>query len=452
MTKNFLIPNGDNSSFKIYKVSGSDQEFFLGEVEENYDFSDLENLFLPLETKDIFFRNHRFPFANKKRIEKIINFELEPYLPFQKESYSFFFNETDDLKSKNQTRALCFGTLDSKLDNIEKLVGENHDKISGIVPYINTQVKALVKLNYFKKDAILISKDFKGFLSLYAISSNNIIGVKKVGEHYDINKIVSSIKILNNYVKLAIDNNFSPESIDIIDTFDLKENVYLPLRDKTPDNLKLIDNKSLEELINIKSQEDTGLVLYGFGLYIKDIEIFRKKNPGLNKFVEAYKKEIIVFSAFFAVTFILLCFQIFSSFSMLKQQELESRQYFISQLRKNFPGIKRITPSSVDQAKIIVKKAKEKNNSSKSSGINHKKLDILRAFMDSVPRESVELEKITIMPVATGITGIADGYDVIDRVKKDLMKNKIIKNADIAMANTDKSGKIRFRLEIELNE
>jgi hypothetical protein len=179
--------------------------------------------------------------------------------------------------------------------------------------------------------------------------------------------------------------------------------------------------------------------------------VFRKKSPGFNKFFQQYKKEIIVSGFVLFFTLGLLGLSAYFKFSELEKEYQNAFINLKTSVNENFPGIKKITPSVIDQAKIEIINARESVKDGKnSSGI--KKIVLLNSIISQIPKKLVELKNITILPFSISLTGTASGYDVIDLVKNNLSGETIIKNVEIGMANTDNSGKVKFRLEIKVNE
>ncbi|MGE4519092.1 MAG: hypothetical protein AB7E04_06240 [Desulfobacteraceae bacterium] len=455
MTKFFAIPETDNdSSLNLFSVKKTGKKVF---IENLSDASERESKAIPaffcFDSENLFFKNHDFPFTNKKRIEKIIDFELEPYFPVKNDPLEFEFLILHEKTDKAASKAFCLGLAESYMDENEVFLYEKNIEVSGFIPFSCHCANAFLNLGVYKDDCFVIVPGKAGNGVVFALSEKNILSAKKVSDISDEHKVSSAVSILGNFVSLSVKDTFSPLKIFVLDESGLKEKAVSKFSAEFGDTLSFFERNDLEEFLDFSADEKTGLltVLCGYEILNENSLVFREKRPGLNKFFEQYKKEIIISGTLLIFSLSLLGMSTYFKFMEL---EKEYRNAFIqleAAVKDNFPGIKKITPSVVDQAKIEIINARENfREGSNSSGI--KKIVLLNSIISQIPSDFVELDNITILPVSTSLTGTASGYDVIDSVKNNLSDQSIISSVEIGMANTDSSGKVRFRLEIRVNE
>lgn len=455
MTKFFAIPETDNdSSLNLFSVKKTGKKVF---IENLSDASERESKAIPaffcFDSENLFFKNHDFPFTNKKRIEKIIDFELEPYFPVKNDPLEFEFLILHEKTDKAASKAFCLGLAESYMDENEVFLYEKNIEVSGFIPFSCHCANAFLNLGVYKDDCFVIVPGKAGNGVVFALSEKNILSAKKVSDISDEHKVSSAISILGNFVSLSVKDTFSPLKIFVLDESGLKEKAVSKFNAEFGDTLSFFERNDLEEFLDFSADEKTGLltVLCGYEILNENSLVFREKRPGLNKFFEQYKKEIIISGTLLIFSLSLLGMSTYFKFMELEKEYRNAFTQLEAAVKDNFPGIKKITPSVVDQAKIEIINARENfREGSNSSGI--KKIVLLNSIISQIPSDFVELDNITILPVSTSLTGTASGYDVIDSVKNNLSDQSIISSVEIGMANTDSSGKVRFRLEIRVNE
>jgi hypothetical protein len=455
MTKFFAIPETDNdSSLNLFSVKKTGKKVF---IENLSDASESESKAIPaffcFDSENLFFKNHDFPFTNKKRIEKIIDFELEPYFPVKNDPLEFEFLILHEKTDKAASKAFCLGLAESYMDENEVFLYEKNIEVSGFIPFSCHCANAFLNLGVYKDDCFVIVPGKAGNGVVFALSEKNILSAKKVSDISDEHKVSSAISILGNFVSLSVKDTFSPLKIFVLDESGLKEKAVSKFNAEFGDTLSFFERNDLEEFLDFSADEKTGLltVLCGYEILNENSLVFREKRPGLNKFFEQYKKEIIISGTLLIFSLSLLGMSTYFKFMELEKEYRNAFTQLEAAVKDNFPGIKKITPSVVDQAKIEIINARENfREGSNSSGI--KKIVLLNSIISQIPSDFVELDNITILPVSTSLTGTASGYDVIDSVKNNLSDQSIISSVEIGMANTDSSGKVRFRLEIRVNE
>jgi hypothetical protein len=455
MTKFFAIPETDNdSSLNLFSVKKIGKKVF---IENLSDASESESKAIPaffcFDSENLFFKNHDFPFTNKKRIEKIIDFELEPYFPVKNDPLEFEFLILHEKTDKAASKAFCLGLAESYMDENEVFLYEKNIEVSGFIPFSCHCANAFLNLGVYKDDCFVIVPGKAGNGVVFALSEKNILSAKKVSDISDEHKVSSAVSILGNFVSLSVKDTFSPLKIFVLDESGLKEKAVSKFSAEFGDTLSFFERNDLEEFLDFSADEKTGLltVLCGYEILNENSLVFREKRPGLNKFFEQYKKEIIISGTLLIFSLSLLGMSTYFKFMELEKEYRNAFTQLEAAVKDNFPGIKKITPSVVDQAKIEIINARENfREGSNSSGI--KKIVLLNSIISQIPSDFVELDNITILPVSTSLTGTASGYDVIDSVKNNLSDQSIISSVEIGMANTDSSGKVRFRLEIRVNE
>jgi hypothetical protein len=455
MTKFFAIPETDNdSSLNLFSVKKTGKKVF---IENLSDASERESKAIPaffcFDSENLFFKNHDFPFTNKKRIEKIIDFELEPYFPVKNDPLEFEFLILHEKTDKAASKAFCLGLAESYMDENEVFLSDKNIEVSGFIPFSCHCANAFLNLGVYKDDCFVIVPGKAGNGVVFALSEKNILSAKKVSDISDEHKVSSAVSILGNFVSLSVKDTFSPLKIFVLDESGLKEKAVSKFNAEFGDTLSFFERNDLEEFLDFSADEKTGLltVLCGYEILNENSLVFREKRPGLNKFFEQYKKEIIISGTLLIFSLSLLGMSTYFKFMELEKEYRNAFTQLEAAVKDNFPGIKKITPSVVDQAKIEIINARENfREGSNSSGI--KKIVLLNSIISQIPSDFVELDNITILPVSTSLTGTASGYDVIDSVKNNLSDQSIISSVEIGMANTDSSGKVRFRLEIRVNE
>ncbi len=445
----------ENNKFLIYKTGFLNGVFYT----ESFTKSDFEKIHGKINAYHLIdscsFRNHDFPFKSRKKIEKVIDFELEPFFPEKNEKRSFVFTQIKNQSGMNSSKALCIGIKDSLLDLNSKNLSENKIEPLGFVPFVFYQAASLARLSYIKEDSIILCRENSDYLTIFSMSPSNILSSRRINFNKtdDIKKIYSALRLLFNYTALSVKTDFNPKKIIVIDSFDSREIIFDKIKDNSLFESELFDLESFKKLVKIKDCDlDISILLFAYELSFSESCIFRKKSLGLKKFGNAYKSNIIISSLIFLTAFFMLTFFTYNEFKSLEKEKNRTRKYLFSVLNENFPGIRKITGSVIDQAKIEILTAQKNNKNTDNKYSKFKKIDVLNTIMSKIPEDRVELDSISIFPLSSSLSGTADGYDVIDSVKNRLSENKMINSVEISMATTDNSGKIRFRLEIKLDE
>jgi hypothetical protein len=452
MTKFFVIPGTQNNSIlNFFSVRQSGKRLVVDNLSDysNTQINSKLSAFFCVDFENFFLKNHDFPFANKKRIEKIIDFELEPYFPLKNDFLEFGFSILNEKKDKKNSKAFCLGLSKSYMDENEVFLNEKNIEVSGFIPFSHFCANAFLTLGVFDFDLFLIvpGQDKNGVI--FALSGKKILSAKKVSDITKPEQVLSDVNILKNFISISVEESFSPLKIVFLEDYSTDSN----LRANFGDKVSFFSRKDLEKYLEFSADEKTGLltILCAYEILNENLLVFRKKSPGFNKFFQQYKKEIIVSGFVLFFTLGLLGLSAYFKFSELEKEYQNAFINLKTSVNENFPGIKKITPSVIDQAKIEIINARESVKDGKnSSGI--KKIVLLNSIISQIPKKLVELKNITILPFSISLTGTASGYDVIDLVKNNLSGETIIKNVEIGMANTDSSGKVKFRLEIKVNE
>ncbi|MGM0418305.1 MAG: hypothetical protein ACQEQS_06255 [Thermodesulfobacteriota bacterium] len=456
MTKYFISPFTDDNNENIYiKTAFTGNNLYAQIVPDSSDeFDEIRKAgaYFCLDCDNIFFRNHQFPFKSRKQIEKVIDFELEPFFPSKDDSYEFVFNQTESGSDKNTSQALCLSTLKSFLDAKENQFREKNIQIKGFAPFSYFQASALLRLGYIKDDAVIIVRENDLSAAVFAVSEKKVLSVKKVSDCRSWENIASAVKILINFTSLSVKNDFHAGSVEVIDESELSEEHINLLKKEFVIPVNLFDKTQLAKFINIDSDLSVSYLLFCRELASDSSIVFRKKKPGLKKFLDLYKKEVLVSSVFALTAIVMLSFQVYNTFSELKSQSVYAENILRQSLEENFPGIKTINASVVDQAKVKVIQAEKNQDKAQNRFSSIKKTELLSQIISGIPQSEAELENITILPEMTSVSGIVSGYDVIDKTKNDLEENSLIDSVSISRASTDNSGEIRFRLELKLNE
>jgi hypothetical protein len=454
MTKIFALNKTENE-IEFFSAGFSGKKFFINTMPEDFSGNDSNKIssFFCFDSKNLFLKNHDFPFNGKKRIEKIIDFELEPYFPLKNELLEFDFSVLTENKTKNFSKAICIGLSKLYMDESEKFFLAKNIEISGFVPFSYYCANALLDLDIIESDSIIIVPEKDERAVFFAVTKNEILSGRKNLDTSDEENIISSINLLMNFTSLSVKESFNPQKIIVLNGFSARDKIFKTIEKNFSNKAFIFDKSDLLKKLDFFSDEKTDIlhVLCGYEILKDKSLVLRRKKPGVNKFFQQYKKEILVSGFFLFLSLVLTGFNGYLKFFELENDYKSAYLNLETAVRQNFPEIKKITPSVVDQAKIEIIKARESQNENDNVS-NIKKIVLLQSILNQIPSDSVELENLTILPFSVSISGIASGYDVIDSMKKDLTSDKYIKSAEIVMANTDSSGKIRFRLEIKINE
>lgn len=454
MTKIFALNKTENK-IEFFSAGFSGKKFFIKKMPEGFcgNAPNKISSFFCFDSKNLFLKNHDFPFSGKKRIEKIIDFELEPYFPLKNDQLEFDFSVLNESSTKNSSRAFCIGLSKLFMDESKDIFLEKNIEISGFVPFSYYCANALLNLHIIESDSIIIVPEADERAVFFAVTENEILSGRKNPDISDEESIISSINLLINFTSLSVKKSFNPKKIVILNGFSAKEKIFNTIDKNFKDKAFILDKSDLLKKLDFESDEKTELlhVLCGYEILNDKSPVLRRKKPGINKFFQEYRKEAVISGFFLFLSLVLTGMSSYLKFSELEKDYKTAYSNLETAVRQNFPGIKKITPSVIDQAKIEIIEARESQNENDNVS-NIKKIVLLQSILNQIPSDTVDLENLTILPFSVSISGSAAGYDVIDSMKKDLGADKYIKSAEIVMANTDSSGKIRFRLEIKVNE
>ena len=115
-----------------------------------------------------------------------------------------------------------------------------------------------------------------------------------------------------------------------------------------------------------------------------------------------------------------------------------------------FPGARRVG-DALDQMKSEMKKAQGGSIDPGQTVPDVRTIDILYQLSQLIPKEiDVVFSRMVLGNDGLTLSGETGAFNFVDEIKGRLERSKFFKQVVIASANTEKSGKIHFKLKIEL--
>ena len=406
-----------------------------------------------------FFRTLELPFKNPKKIKQIIPFEMENHLALEANNFDFDFC----LMNKNNNTD---GTNMVSIASIERDILEKYKacfSASGISPDVITlgsgYSMALVFAGLTDQSAIFIYAE-PLFASIYIIGSGQIIFCRSFA--LDSEEPESNVEKNLIYTYLSFNEHFKSQlllnRIAISGTAPFLDNLAQNLETRFQEKVQVFN---IFEALDIRFDKDNfssqHYDMSQNAIALAEIEIkemdrynFSSKVSGLADFYQEHKSGFISSIVLAIIFLIIYSVQPLINVNLMANHIEELDKKIIRVFQSDFPQITNIV-DPVHQMQVKLEELKN-NRPVDISGQSSLNIDILSEISKMLPSgvdiiitRFVRTENILL------VSGSADQFNTIDKMKNSFEKIVFFKNVDINSASMDKIEKrVKFNLQIVL--
>ncbi|UCD88688.1 MAG: pilus assembly protein PilM [Desulfobacterales bacterium] len=411
----------------------------------------------------ISYRNLKLPFKGKKKISKILPYELEPTLPLPVDDLIIDFHVIKRAEHTDHTDIIAAAVdkseLQSYLDNLstfhidpEIVTVQSYPAALCIANLIDGSKKWLfIDLDNTRATMFVGTSGNIRLMRSFAISSNDI---PSSAERFCTN-VYQTLSAFGD--ELGFD--FQPDEILIsgsgLDVPDFENHLATSL--EVP--IKRINLVRDTDVIKQHPLEQSWIPHKNdgaFALALMEIQgnyglNFRKGPFAPKKFWQEHKKSLIK-TGILAAVVIALAFTnlVLDSYLMNKKFNRLNRQ-IEDTFTSIFPDVKKIV-DPLQQMKIKMQAARRNALLPGATDRSIRTIDILRDISRLTPKEvDVNLTRLVVSMDSVVISGNTDTYKSVDGIKSSLEQADFFKKIVISSANIDKSdNRVRFKLKIDL--
>lgn len=411
----------------------------------------------------ISYRNVRVPFKGRKKIKKILPFELEPTYPFPVDDLIIDFQPVKLPNNTNHTDLIAAAVEKSKLQSyLEALATVGIDPQLVTVGGYSTALCLAGRSDIHENRLFVDIDNNKG--SVFAIWSGEICLIRSFPIRSDhrsskIKSLCTNIQRTISAFEEMIDLDFQPDGIVVTGSGldesgfdqDMAQMLELPvkrmdlvrdtdmIKQHTP--LQLWDSHRMDNALSLAWMEVKGVN----GLN------FRKGPFAAKKFWKEHKKKLIKTGVLTALVLGLAFFNVVleSYFLGKKLAGLDNQTTKI--FTSTFPEVKTIV-DPFQQMLIKIQEAKKTALFPGETGKQMYSIDILNTISRLIPKEiDVTFTRLVIGLEDVMISGDTDTFNSVDSIKSGLEQADLFTKIDISSANLDKTdNRVRFKLKLSL--
>jgi general secretion pathway protein L len=411
---------------------------------------------------EISYRNIQVPFKGRKKIKKVLPYELEPTVPFPIDDLiiDFYTLQLDDVANRHYLVAAAVEK--SRLQAyLETLALYNIDPEIVTVGGFPAAQCAANLTNY--KNWLFVDIDTNKS-TLFAILSGGICLIRSFpicsdARSFEMESLCTNIRHTLCALEEIIGLDFNPEGAVITGCGlnnsgfdqDMEQSLGFPV--KRTDFVRdtgIIKTHADSQLWNPQQMDNS------FSLALMEIEginglNFRKGPFAAKKFWEEHKKNLIKTGILVGVVLALAFFNaLLDSYFMGKKLEGLNNQ-ITSVFTSTFPEVKKIV-DPFQQMQIKIQEARKNALLPGITDKNIRAIDILNDISKLISKNiDVKFTRLVIGAESTVISGDTDTFNSVDGIKNGLEKSKLFKKIVISSANINKSdNRVRFKLKITL--
>lgn len=412
---------------------------------------------------EISYRNIQVPFKGRKKIKKILNYELEPTLPFPIDDLvvDFVSIELDDNINDNYLVAAAVekSKLKAYLDTLTQLNLSPKTVTVGGYP---TALCLADRLDN-RKNWIFIDID-NGKVAIFMISSGGICLIRSFPIHSDVRS--QKIKFLCNTIRqtcFALEKllgfDFQTEGLKIsgcgLDDLgfeqDMAQDLGLPV-----ERTDLLRNMDLMKHQPVPESWVPFLMDNALSLALMEVNgvnglNFRTGPFAAKKIWEENKKGLMQSAVLCVLVFVLAFSNVFLDSYFMGKRLAHLDNQITEIFTSTFPDVKRIV-DPVQQMRIKLKEVRKKMLLPGETGKHIRVIDVLNSISKRIPKETdVTLTRLVMGSENVIISGNTDTFKSVDNIKSHLEKVDFFKKIVISSANIKKSdNRVRFKLKINL--
>ncbi len=412
---------------------------------------------------EISYRNIQVPFKGRKKIKKILSYELEPTIPFSIDDLiiDFYILELPDIINRHNIVAAAVEK--SRLEAyLETLAGFNIEpEIVTVGGYPAALCAAgLVNIN---ENWLFIDID-NNKSTLFAILSRNVCLIRSFPLRSDdssskMESLCTNIQRTLSPLEEIIGLDFKPEGAFItgcgLDDFgfdqDMEQSLGFPVKraDLVRDT-DIIKDHVDSQLWNSHQMDNS------FSLALMEIEgtnglNFRKGPFAPKKFWEEHKRNLIKTGILAGLVLAIAFFNVVLDSYFMGKNLTRLNNQITGVFTSTFPDVKKIV-DPLQQMRIKIQEARKNALLPGVTDKNIRAIDILNNISKLISKNiNVDFTRLVIGAESTVISGDTDTFNSVDSIKNSLEKSDLFKKIIISSANTNKSdNRVRFKLKINL--
>jgi type II secretory pathway component PulL len=412
---------------------------------------------------EISYRNIPVPFKGRKKIKKILPYELEPTIPFPIEDLiiDFYIIELPDIANRHNIIAASIekSRLQAYLETLDSFNIEPDIVTVGGYPAALCAA-GLVNIN---ENWLFIDIDNNNS-TLFAILSGSICLIRSFPIRSDTRSVeteslCTNIRHTLSALEKIIGLDFTPEGAFItgigldnsgIDQ-DLEQRLGFPVKrtDFVRDTDIIKEHADSQSWIPHKMDNS-------FSLALMEIEgtnglNFRKGPFAAKKFWEEHKRNLIKTGILAALVLVLAFFNVILDSYFTGKNLTRLNNQITGVFTSTFPDVKKIV-DPLQQMQIKIQEAKK---NALLPGVTHnniRTIDILNNISKLISKNiDVDFTRLVIGAESTVISGNTDTFNSVDSIKNSLEKSDIFKKIIISSATINKSdNRVRFKIKINL--
>ncbi|MBW2575495.1 MAG: hypothetical protein JRC88_08410 [Deltaproteobacteria bacterium] len=401
---------------------------------------------------EISYRNIQVPFKGRKKIKKILPYELEPTLPFPIDDLiiDFYIIELPDIA--NRHNIIAAATLAAF--NIEP-------EIVTVGGYPAALCAAgLVNIN---ENWLFIDID-NNKSTLFAILSRSVCLIRSFPLRSDdssskMESLCTNIQRTLSPLEEIIGLDFKPEGAFItgcgLDDFDFDQDMEQSLgfpvkRADLVRDTDIIKEHADSQLWNSHQMDNS------FSLALMEIEgtnglNFRKGPFAAKKIWEEHKKVLIKTGIIAGIVLGLAFFNVVLDSYFMGKNLTRLNNQITGVFTSTFPDVKKIV-DPLQQMRIKIQEARKNALLPGVTDKNIRAIDILNNISKLISKNiDVVFTRLVIGAESTVISGDTDTFNSVDSIKNSLEKSDLFQKIIISSANINKSdNRVRFKLKINL--
>ena len=411
----------------------------------------------------IFYRNLKVPFKGKKKISRILPYELEPTLPLSVDDLIIDFDVIKRTEHTDHTDIIAAAVEISDLQSYLDTLSMFH--IDPEIVTVSGYPAALCINNMIdeSKNWLLIDMAHTK-ATMFVGTSGNIRLIRSFSISEDdtpttSERFCTSVQQTLSAFEDTLGLNFQPDEILLtgyrLDT-PFFENPLAKTLDAPTRRIDLIRDTDIikhypADQSWIPHKNDGALALALMGIQGSNGLNFRKGPFAAKIFWEEHKKNLIKTSILAAVVVLLALSNIVLDSYLMNKKVSRLDSQIANLFTSTFPDIKKI----VDPLQQMRTKMQEVRGNALLPGETRRgiqTIDILRDISRLVPKTvDVNLTRMVVVTDSVVISGNTDTYKSVDSIKNSLEQAEFLKKIVISSANIDKSdNRVQFKLKIDL--
>jgi type II secretory pathway component PulL len=412
---------------------------------------------------EISYRNIQVPFKRRKKIKKILPYELEPTLPFPVDDLIIDFYVLELPDNTNRNNLISAAVEKSRLQTyLETLAAFNIEPEIVTVGGYPAALCAAGLVN-MRENWLLVDID-NSKSTLFAILAGGVCLIRSFSIRSDdrsskMESLCTNIRRTLFALEEIIGLDFKPDGIFITGCglddsgFDRDMEQILGFPVKRMDLVRdtdIIKEHTTSQLWNSHQMDNA------FSLALMEIEgrnglNFRKGPFAAKKFWEEHKKSLIKTGILVGLVLAVVFFNVALDSYFMGKKLAGLNNQITGVFTSTFPEVKKIV-DPLHQMRIKIQDARKNALLTGQTEKNISTIDILNNISKLIPKNiDVNLTRLVIGVESIVISGNTDTFNSVDNIKNRLEKSDLFKKIIISSANIDKSdNRVRFKLKVNL--